>query len=213
MNGEIEAQRGTGFVLRKGDVLTLIDPEGQQVSDLFCFDHDDPRDALSAGRSIDYNETIAFTTGHALWSNAGNVLLRIVEDTCGSHDFLVTPCSLQMFRMIAQNDAYHRSCLENLGEAFAPFGITPDRVGTTFNAFMNVAVAADGRVRVLPPKSQAGDLIRFEAERALIVGITACSDEMSNGGRCKPIRFEIQGAHAACTLASRDSLRAIVPSR
>ncbi len=88
MSGTLPAQHGTAFVLRKGDVLTLIDAHGGQVCDLFCFDRSDPRDALSSGRSIDYNGTIAFTVGHALWSNAGNVLLRIVEDTCGTHNFL-----------------------------------------------------------------------------------------------------------------------------
>lgn len=188
----IAPQQGVGLELRRGATLTVIDTEGGQVADLFCFDRATLTDGLSSGRSIDYNETIALSSGHALYANSGSVLLSILEDTCGRHDFLVTPCSLQMFQMLSASDAYHPSCLENLARAFEPYGIAADRITTTFNIFMNVPVAPDGKIRVLPPTSKAGDLIRFRAETDVVVGLTACSDELSNGGRCKAIEFEIR---------------------
>jgi uncharacterized protein YcgI (DUF1989 family) len=48
-----------------------------------------------------------------------------------------------------------------------------------------------GKIRVLPPKSTAGDHIIIEAKMDLIVGLTACSAEMSNNYSFKPIGFEI----------------------
>ena len=131
--------------------LWVYDPLGTQVADLFCFALDDKRDALSSGRSIDYNETIAFSIGHHLYAQSGRPMLRICEDTCCTHDFLVTPCSLQMFQMMARNDAYHPSCLENLVLALAPHGIAAHQIGTTFNVFMNVPVEPGGQIQVLPP--------------------------------------------------------------
>ena len=187
----IAPQSGTAFELRRHDSLWVYDSLGSQVADLFCFAHDDKRDALSSGRSIDYNETIAFSIGHHLYAQSGRPMLRICEDTCGTHDFLVTPCSLQMFQMMARNDAYHPSCLENLVLALAPYGIAAHQIGTTFNVFMNVPVEPGGRIQVLPPRSAAGAFVRFEAEIDLIVGLTACSDEGSNGGVCKPIEYEL----------------------
>ena len=62
---------------------TVIDPLGQQVADLFCFDASNPRDALSAGRSIDYNDTLFLTTGHILYSQQSKPMLQILDDTCG----------------------------------------------------------------------------------------------------------------------------------
>lgn len=56
---------------------------------------------------------------------------------------------------------------------------------------MNVEVAANGTIRVLPPRSKAGDHLELRAERDLIVGLTACSAEKSNNGAFKPIAFEI----------------------
>jgi uncharacterized protein len=71
------------------------------------------------------------------------------------------------------------------------FGIEPDRIPTTFNIFMNVAVADDGTLTIAPPRSRPGDAVTFRAEMDLIVGLTACSAEMSNNYRFKPIDFEI----------------------
>lgn len=187
----IPAQSGRGFELRKGDLLKVIDPEGEQVADLFCFDRADPRDALSSGRSIDYNDSVRFSAGHKLFSFSGKVMLEILADTCGTHDFLVTPCSPQMFEMLEPGCGYHPSCQENLAKAFNAFGIEEYRLGTTFNAFMNVPVGEGGRISVRPPLSRAGDFILFRAERDLIVALTACADEGTNHGRCKPIEFEI----------------------
>jgi uncharacterized protein YcgI (DUF1989 family) len=57
---------------------------------------------------------------------------------------------------------------------------------------MNVSVDAEsGKVAVLPPKSKAGDYIIIEARMDLIVGLTACSAEMSNNYAFKPIGYEI----------------------
>lgn len=188
----LKPQTGAGFELKKGQKLKVIDLQGEQVSDLFCFRKADPTDALSSGRSVDYAETIFFTAGHVLHSQKGLPVLRILEDTCGRHDFLVTPCSLQMFQMIHQNDRYHPSCLENLEKAFTGTGVNLNQIGTSFNIFMNVPVSDQGKISVKCPLSKPGDFIVFEALEDLIVGLTACSDEGTNNGSCKSIAYEIQ---------------------
>ena len=72
------------------------------------------------------------------------------------------------------------------------YGITPDDIPTTFNVFMHVTVNGEtGRVDVLPPTSKAEDYVMIEAEMDLIVGLTACSAEMSNNYSFKPIGYEI----------------------
>jgi uncharacterized protein YcgI (DUF1989 family) len=189
----IEPQSGVGFELRRGQLLRVIDPEGEQVSDLMAFGGDDRAEWLSSGRTIDYNDTIFFTAGHALYSNRSRVMLTIVRDTVGRHDFLYTPCSPETFTLIYHRTAPHPSCLDNLSRSLAAFGITADRIPTTFNIFMNVEVDADGRVTVRPPRSRAGDMLELRAEMDLVVGLTACSAEMSNNYRFKPIDYEIDG--------------------
>lgn len=190
--GEIAPQSGTAFRLRTGETLVLIDPLGEQVADVIAFAADDPRDALSSGRTIDYAETLYLTAGHTLYSARSRAMFTIVRDDVGRHDFLLTPCSADTFRIIYKHAGPHPGCFENLSAALAPFGIEPHAIPTTFNAFMNVEIAPDGRIAVRPPRSRAGDRLELRAEMDLIVGVTACSAEQSNNYRFKPIHYAVR---------------------
>lgn len=190
----IAPRSGTAFRLLRGQVLRVIDPEGQQVSDLVAFAAEDVREALSNGRTFDYEETLRMGAGTRLWSNRSRAMLAIVEDTVGTHDFLLTPCSEATFRHFYPEQPVHRGCFGNLAEALASFDIEPDAIPCAFNIFMNVPVALDGSLRVDPPVSRAGDHIAMLAEIDLIIGLTACSAYASNGGSFKPIHYAIEHA-------------------
>ena len=192
---EIQPRSGVAFELSRGQRLRVIDPEGEQVADLLAYNRDDVGEVLSSGRSLDYASCIYLTTGHLLYSNRSNVMLKIVQDTVGRHDFLLTPCSAEMFRILYGDDIPHRGCFGNLAAALAPHGVVPDAIPTAFNIFMNVPVdATTGHLRVDPPLSRAGDHIVFEAAMDLIIGLTACSAGQSNNFRYKPIHYEILDA-------------------
>lgn len=193
--GRIAPQAGCALELARGEILRVIDPRGEQVADLFAFASDDRRSALSSGRSIDYAGSIRFTTGSVLYAGDSRPLLTIVEDSVGRHDFLLTPCSLEMFALLYEgHSGYHPSCLENLATSLAPYGVQPHEIGTTFNIFMNVAVGPDGAIAIGPPLSRPGDSIVLRAERNLLVGLTACSAEKSNNHSFKPIDYEIHAS-------------------
>ncbi|QNM82702.1 urea carboxylase-associated family protein [Sphingomonas sabuli] len=192
MPHRVEPRTGVAFMLDRGQRLTVSDPEGGQVADLIAFNRDDVDETLSNGRTLDYASRIYLTTGDPLYSNRSNVMLDIVEDDVGRHDFLLTPCSKDTFRILYGDTDPHRGCFGNLAEALAPHGIGADRIGTAFNCFMNVPVNGEtGTFEVLPPLSKAGDRIVFEARMDLIIGLTACSAPLSNGGSFKPIAWAI----------------------
>jgi uncharacterized protein len=200
---EIPERSGTGFTLAAGDTLVVIDPMGGQVADLRVFNADDIDEVLSSGRSFDYAERIYLTTGDRLYSNRSNVMLEIIEDSVGRHDFLLTPCSYDTFRLCYENEPPHRGCFGNLAAALEPWGIAPDRIPSAFNCFMNVPVDGEtGRFKVLPPISRAGDRIAFRAAMDLVVGLTACSARDSNGGSFKPIHYRIERAATPRTMSA-----------
>ena len=184
-------QTGAAFELRAGQQLRVVDVEGEQVADLTAFNAIDKSEWLSSGRSIDYANRIYLTKGDILYSNRSRPMFTILEDEVGRHDFLLTPCSPETFQIIYKNNEPHPSCFGNLAANLAPFGIAPDSIPTTFNIFMNVEVDAAGELKILPPRSKAGESILLRAEMPLIVGLTACSAEMSNNYRFKPIAYEI----------------------
>ncbi|MFU1596077.1 DUF1989 domain-containing protein [Alteromonas macleodii] len=187
----IQPRSGTAFTMKKGERLKVIDPEGEQVADLYAFNEHDKNEFISSGRSLDYNESIQFKKGSLLYSNQSNVMFEIIEDTVEDHDFLLTPCSVDTFKHFYPNEEPVPGCHGNLVAAFSEFDIPEHHVCTTFNTFMNVEVDAKGKISVLPPKSNTGDYTIFEAKMDLIVGLTACSAGESNNFRYKPIQFEI----------------------
>lgn len=178
--------------LETGDELLIVDPEGQQVSDLVAFGRPDSAEYLSSGRSLDYASRLWLTTGDVLYSNRSRPMFTILEDSCGRHDFTLTPCSKDTFRIIYGEDEGRPGCEGNLATALAPWGIDVDRVPIAFNAFMHVAIdAATSELRVLPPLSKAGDFLRLRAEMPLVAAMTACSAGQSNNFAFKPIDFRV----------------------
>jgi uncharacterized protein len=187
----IEPRSGVAFTMKAGQMLTVTDPLGRQVADLLAFNANDVGEAISSGRTLDYASKLYLTTGDPLYSNRSNPMLDIVEDTVGRHDFLLTPCSKDTFRIIYGHKQPHRGCFGNLAAALAPYGVTEDMVPVAFNCFMNVPIRPDGSFDVLPPLSGPGDYIRFEAKMDLVIGLTACSALQSNGGSFKPIDWAV----------------------
>lgn len=188
----IAPRSGTAFEIRAGQTLAIIDPQGGQVADMLAFNAGDLREVISSGRTLDYASRIYLTTGDQLYSNRSNVMLTIIRDDVGRHDFLLTPCSEATFRILYNDPAPHRGCFGNLAEALAPWDIAPDAIPVAFNCFMNVPVdGTTGNFTVEPPRSRAGDRIVFRAEMDLVIGLTACSAPLSNGGSFKPIAYEI----------------------
>lgn len=188
---------GCAIELEAGDELVVMDPMGQQVSDLTAFAREDLGEYLSSGRSIDYAAKLWLTSGDTLYSNRSRPMFTIVEDTCGRHDFTLTPCSKEMFEKLYDETEGRPGCEGNLASALAPYGISRDRIPVAFNIFMNVTFdPQSGAVAVLPPLSKAGDHIRLRAEMPLVVAMTACSAGQSNNFSYKPIDFRIERAGA-----------------
>lgn len=191
LSRRIPSQTGMALKIDAGQMLRIIDPLGEQVSDMVSFAASDTREWLSSGRTIDYANTIYLTTGHTLYSNRSRPMWTVLEDTVGRHDFLLTPCSPETFKIIYEHRGHHPSCFENLSQTLSPFGIDPDSIPTTLNVFMNVEVRASGELGILPPRSKSGDYLLLRAEMDMIVAVTACSAELSNNGTFKPIDIEL----------------------
>jgi len=115
-------------------------------------------------------------------------------DTVGVHDLTLTPCSQATFDLLYPEfaGAPHPSCFANLCAALAPFGVDPDRVGTTLNVFMDVWTDDRGELHIDPPPTRPGDRFTIEARMPVVVGVTACSAEKSNNGHCTPIDWRVE---------------------
>jgi len=172
--------RGTGLVLKRGEQLRVVDPEGGQSGDVMAFSLDG-RQRLSNGRTFDYGGKIYLSTGDVLWSDASEPLLTIVADDVGRHDFLYASCSREMFvKEYGLQD--HANCTDNLRAGLRDVGVDAGPMQPAFNVFMNVDIDPTGRLILQTPRSRAGDGIVFRAEQDLAIALSACPAILCNGG-------------------------------
>jgi uncharacterized protein len=189
----IPAAGGAGLRLAAGQTLRIIDVNGGQSGDLMAFAADG-RERLSNGRSFDYTGKIYLSTGDALWSDRSHRMLTIVADDVGRHDFLYSPCSLEMFRIQYDVSGHHPNCHDNLCDALRGLGVDAAPIATAFNFFMVATVGADGKLSFEPPRSKAGDSLTLRAEMDLLIAVTSCPAGNCNGGaKPKPLAVEVSG--------------------
>lgn len=187
----LSAQTGLAFTLRRGEILRVIDTEGEQVADLVCFVQHDSGEYFSSGRTVDYNNRLYLTEGHVLYSNRSRALMTITADHIGTHTCLYAPCSQEMFEISYGVTEPHPNCLDNLNMNLADFGLNADHIAAPFNIFLNVSISEEGSLGILPPRTKGGDFIELRAEMDLIVGLTACSAGACNNFNCTAVDVEI----------------------
>ena len=110
----LETHTGHAFEIQKGQLLRIIDLEGQQVVDLVSYSLQNPEEYLSSPRTMDYNNKIYFSTGAVLYSDQSKPMWKITGDTVGKHCFLFAPCDQRMFEISYGVEEPHPNCFDNL---------------------------------------------------------------------------------------------------
>jgi len=133
---DIPPAAGRSFVVKKAELVSIIDVEGQQVGDFVCFNLNNLSETFSAGRTRRNNNTLRVTKGHHLFSNLCHIMFTIEEDTCGIHDLLYPPCCRWLFENVYGVSA-KTGCLEHLasiyGRTWIPLSPSPPVPSTLEN--------------------------------------------------------------------------------
>ena len=179
-----------GLELRAGQTLRIVDVEGKQVPDLVCFDLANPRERLSTNNSRLIQKRWLLTTGHGLYSDEGNVMLRITDDTVGIHHASAGCCN-EFANFLRYGEHGTRNCLDNMTLAAAPLGLTTKDIPGAFCPFMKVIQHPDGSYEIQEPDSRAGDYLDLRAEMDLFVAISNCPQDKNpcNGFNPTPLQI------------------------
>jgi len=175
----VPARHGEAFVVRSGQVLSIIEIEGKQMADIVFLNAHDYKEVFHAGWSAALNMMLGegnMRKIKKLYSKPprDNVMLTVVDDPTGVHlAWNGGRCSRKVYEEFFKM-AGHRSCQDNLAEALAPYGISEDDVPDVFNAFMNAEGFEEGRFDTLEPITEKGDYISLRAEMDVLVAVSAC---------------------------------------
>jgi uncharacterized protein len=164
-------------VVRAGQLLRIVDLEGNQAVDTLFYNADDTHEHYSAQDTIQAQGNIYLTTGTTLLSSRGNPMLRIVDDTCGRHDTLGGACSAESNTVrYALEKRHMHSCRDSflLALARADRGIDKRDLPSNINFFMNVPVTAAGGLTFADGISAAGRHVELLALMDILVLISNC---------------------------------------
>ncbi len=163
--------------LKAGQVLRIVDLEGNQAVDTLFFNAANPCDRYSAVDTIRAQGNVYLGYGSRLLSLDGNVLVEIVADTCGRHDTLGGACSAEsnMVRYALEKRFMH-NCRDSFLLALAEHqtALTKRDLGHNVNFFMNVPVTSDGGLRFADGISEPGKYVELCAKIDVIVLVSNC---------------------------------------
>lgn len=171
------AGEGLGLTVQKGQVIRVIDLEGQQVVDFVCFNALDQTEKLWIGGTISSNKSVYFKKGHSLYSVYKNKMFTMIEDTCGVHDLLIGHCSPEVYEQIIGTKR-HKNCAENFMKALAPYGLKRNDIPMNLNIFMNCPIDEIGGYKIDFPRSRRGDFVDLRADMDCIVATSCCPNDV-----------------------------------
>ena len=163
--------------VKQGQLLRILDLEGNQAVDTLFYNAHQPSERYSASDTIRAQNNIYLTSGTQLLSNEGNTLLSIVADTCGRHDTLGGACSAESNTVRYALDKLHmHSCRDNFLLALARWdgGLNKRDLASNINFFMNVPVTPAGKLTFEDGISAAGRYVEMRAEMDVLVLISNC---------------------------------------
>jgi urea carboxylase-associated protein 1 len=185
----VPAGRPWGRIVRRGEVLRLVDLEGRQAVDFLCFDAADPRDRYCATNTIKVQGNIYVAQGTVLYSDHGKRLMTVIADTCGRHDTIYGCCS-EANNLLRYGVRDTPNCYANFRDILAQFGLDESAIVVNVNFFMSVPVLPDGSAGVADGVSQPGSHVDLRAERDVIAVLSNCPQMHNpcNGYHPTPIR-------------------------
>jgi hypothetical protein len=177
-------------VLPEGSYLRIIDLEGQQGTDLLCYDAARPTACrYNAGNTIKFAKNAYLKQGNQLFSDLATPLMTIIRDTCGQIDTIAGCCSAEAneYRYGVKNT---RNCRDNFIRCLEQHGLAARDLVANVNLFSNFPVHPDGTAGFEEGASRAGDYVELRAETDIIAMISNCPQENNPcaGFRPTPIR-------------------------
>lgn len=168
--------------LKQGEVLRIVDLEGNQAVDTLFFNAADPHDRYSAVDTLRAQGNVYLTVGSKLLAQSGATLVDIVADTCGRHDTLGGACAAEsnMIRY-ALDKRYMHSCRDSFLLALADSffnkhdtSLSKRDIGHNVNFFMNVPVTPEGGLSFADGISEPGKYVEVQAAMDVIVLVSNC---------------------------------------
>jgi len=196
----VEARGPWSAVVAAGDVLTIVDLEGNQAVDCLLYAAADTTVRYSAAATIAAQQSIVLTTGSVLRADTGTPLMTVVADEVGVHDTIGGACSQESNTLrYGQHTREQHACVENFLIEGSRWGLGKRDLVSNINWFMNVPVDPDGALGIVDGLSAPGKRVALKAVVDTLVLVSNCPqiNNPCNGFNPTPVRMIVTRPEAA----------------
>ena len=196
----VEARGPWSTIVAAGDVLTIVDLEGNQAVDCLLYAAGDTTVRYSAAVTIARQQSIVLTTGSVLRAETGAPLMTVVADEVGVHDTIGGACSQESNTLrYGQHTREQHACVENFLIEGSRWGLGKRDLVSNINWFMNVPVDPDGALGIVDGLSAPGKRVALKAEVDTLVLVSNCPqiNNPCNGFNPTPVRMIVTRPEAA----------------
>jgi urea carboxylase-associated protein 1 len=175
----VPARGSWSGVLKKGQMMRIVDLEGKQAVDFLCYNAHNYEDRYAAADTMKINQRgIFLSTGTVLYSVGLTPLFTIVADTCGKHDTIGGCCSAAL-NTFPYGVGYQHNCRDNFLAELKKYGMGPKDIPANVNFFMYVPIGENGEMDMGPSISKPGDYVDLRADSDVLAVISNCP-QMNN---------------------------------
>ncbi len=190
----VPARSPWDHILHAGEVLRIIDLEGNQAVDFLLYSLHDDSERYSAQDTVATQRNIFLRTGSVLMSNEGRPMAEISRTNVAYHDTIGGACSFESntLRYGHHTKAQH-ACVDNFLSSNARHSRGKRDIVSNINWFMNVPVEADGTLGIVDGISAPGLFVDLTARMDLVAVISNCPqiNNPCNGFNPTPVRVVI----------------------
>ena len=190
----VYAGEGKMLPLKKGQVLRLIDVEGNQSGDVQIYNAHDTGERYSAPNTITNQANTMIELGTVIYSNDNNPMLTVIADTCGEHDTLGSGCSAEG-NVVRYTDKtrYMHSCRDTFVRTLEDYDMSKHDQVCNLNFFTKVILDDKGRLEFADGISGPGKYIEMRAEMDVLFLLADCSqlNNPCNDYNPTPIRMVV----------------------
>jgi uncharacterized protein len=190
----IPAEAPWSGVVRKGQTIRIEDSYGQQAVDTLFYRADDFAERYSNQDTMRAQGAAYIGIGTKIMSNEGNVMLRMIADSCGGHDTSAGACSCESNTVrFGHGTKYLHACRDNFLLEVTKYGMSKRDIVPNINFFMNVPIKPSGEMTIVDGISSPGDYVELVAETDVLCVISNCPqiNNPCNGFDPTPIRVLI----------------------
>jgi uncharacterized protein len=179
--------------VRQGEVLRIVDLEGEQAVDGLLYAAQNTAERYDAQRTMLAQGQPTVGRGTRLYSNRDRVMMSVLSDSFEGHDTLAGCCSAESNAIrFGEGARYLHACRDNFLIELAKYTMSKRDIVANLNFFMRIRIEQHGHLAIIEGSKEPGHWIDLSAEMDVLCVLSNCPQVNNPANGFNPTPVEVQ---------------------